>query len=156
MGLAAALQPARADGDVGAVGDGGKQALGLLDGRREVGVGEHDHLAERLQHAVAHAVALAAVAGIFKQPDLGRTAGQMSRTTSAVASVEPSLTTMTSASQPLARMQATTASSVAGMRALSLKAGITMLYFGILRSHPRSLRRSRFAPAISGEDSGIG
>jgi len=32
MGLAAALKPARTDGDVGACGDGGKEPLGLLHG----------------------------------------------------------------------------------------------------------------------------
>ena len=77
MGLAAAFKPARADGDVRARGDGGKEPLGLLDGRRQVGVGEHDHFAERLQHAGAHAVALAAVAGIFDQADLGGVGGKV-------------------------------------------------------------------------------
>ncbi len=75
-GLARALQPAGADGDVGAGGDGGKQALGLLDGRGEIGVGEHHHFAEGVENAVAHAVALAAVAGILEQPDLGGVGGK--------------------------------------------------------------------------------
>ena len=37
---------------------------------------------------------------------------------------------MISAAQPCVRMQSITEASVAGRRALSLKAGITMLYFG--------------------------
>ena len=96
---------------------------------------------ERLQHAVAHAVALAAIAGILDQSELRRLVRQCREPIAAVESVDPSLTTTTSAFQALARMQAITASSVAGMRALSLKAGITMLYFGnwatsTLPAHP--------------------
>jgi len=72
LGLAAALQPAGADGDVRALLDGGKEVFSLLNGRREVGVGEQHHIAPRLEHPGAHAVAFAAVAGVFKQPDLGR------------------------------------------------------------------------------------
>ena len=49
----------------------GKQALRLLDGRREIGVGEHHHFAEGLENAIAHAIAFAAVAGILEQPHLG-------------------------------------------------------------------------------------
>ena len=72
MGLAAFFQPSGADGDIRAGGDGGKEPLRLLDGRRQVGVGEHDHFAPRLQHSGAHAIALAAVAGVLHQPHLGR------------------------------------------------------------------------------------
>jgi hypothetical protein len=43
---------------------------------------------------------------------------------------------MTSASQPFSRIQAITDSRVAGIRALSLKAGITMLYLGYLYTIP--------------------
>jgi putative membrane protein len=69
VGLAAALEPAGADGNVRSVGDGGKQPFRLLDGSREVGVGEQDHLAQGLEQAGAHAVALAAVARILDQPE---------------------------------------------------------------------------------------
>ncbi len=70
-GLAGALEPAGTDGDVGAGGDGGEETVGLLNGRGEIGVGEHDHFTERVKNAVAHAVALAVIAGILEQPDLG-------------------------------------------------------------------------------------
>jgi hypothetical protein len=43
---------------------------------------------------------------------------------------------MTSASQAFSRIQAITDSSVAGMRAVSLNAGITMLYFGYCDTTP--------------------
>ena len=62
-----------------------------------------------------------------------RTSGAVwanSFTTAAVSSREPSLTTTTSAFQPRARIQSTTERRVAGIRALSLYAGITMLYLG--------------------------
>jgi hypothetical protein len=77
MGLAAFLKPSGADGDVRSGCDGGKQALGLFDGRRQVGVGKHDHVALGLKKAGADAVALAAIAGIFKQADFGRRAGEL-------------------------------------------------------------------------------
>ena len=48
----------------------------------------------------------------------------------AVLSWDPSLTTTTSASQPCRRMESTTELRVAGIRAASLYAGMTMLYFG--------------------------
>ena len=53
---------------------------------------------------------------------------------------------MTSASHPRSRMQPTTESSVAGMRALSLKAGITMLYFGYCVTDDHHLPVFRFPP----------
>ena len=56
--------------------DGGKKAFSLLDGRREVGVGEEHHSAPRLEHPGAHAVTFAAVAGVLDQPDLGRGLGK--------------------------------------------------------------------------------
>ena len=70
-GLAGALEPAGADGDVCAGGDGGEEAFGFFNGRGEIGVGEHDHFAEGVENAVAHTVALAVVAGILEEPDLG-------------------------------------------------------------------------------------
>ena len=70
-GLAGAVHPARADGDVGAVGDGGEEALGLFHGGGEVGVGEHDDVAGGLEQAVAHGVALAFVAGVLHQVEAG-------------------------------------------------------------------------------------
>src|SRR5580704_12487377 len=65
------LQPARSDGDVGAVTQRLKKFGKLLDRRRQVGVAENDHPATRLQHAMAHAVTFAAVAGVFDQPQCG-------------------------------------------------------------------------------------
>ena len=47
--LASALKPARANGDVGAIGDGGKQAVGLFHRCREIGIGKHDNVALRLR-----------------------------------------------------------------------------------------------------------
>ena len=119
VGLAAVFEPSRADGDVGAGGDGGKEALGFLDGRRKIGVGEHDHFAECLKHAGAHAVSLAAIAGIFDQADFRVVCGEIAdhlgrRVRGAVVDDDDF-------SGPAAlRMQATTDRSVAGMRALSL------------------------------------
>jgi hypothetical protein len=75
-GLARALEPARADGDVGAAGDGGKKPVGFLDWSREIGIGKHDYLAERVKNAVAHAVTFAAIAGILEHADFGRILGE--------------------------------------------------------------------------------
>ena len=58
MGLAAALEPPRADGDIGAIGNGCKQAIGLIHGRGEIGVSEHHDFALGLQYPGADAVAL--------------------------------------------------------------------------------------------------
>ncbi len=69
LGLQFALQPTRSDGDIGAVANGGEQLVGLIDRRGQIGVGEQHHVAAGVQHAVAHAVAFAAIAGIFQQPD---------------------------------------------------------------------------------------
>ena len=129
-GLARALKPAGADGDVGAVGDGGEEAFGFFHGRGEIGVSEHDDLAEGLQQAVAHAVALAVVAGILEAAGLLGRWRQTREPCRRSRSREPSLTTTTSADQPRLRMQATTDSRAPRMRAASLYAGITMLYCG--------------------------
>ena len=75
-GLARALKPARADGDVGAGGDGGKKPVGFLDWSREIGIGKHDYLAERVKNAVAHAVAFAAIAGILEHADFWGIGGE--------------------------------------------------------------------------------
>ncbi len=69
---------------------------GLVDRRGQVGVGEQHHVAVRVQHAVAHAVSFAAIAGVLQQPDIGMQPRKTARTTSAVSSVEPSFTTMIS------------------------------------------------------------
>ena len=68
-GLARALKPAGADGDVGAGGDGGKEAVGFFDGRGEIGVSEHDDFAEGVENAVAHAVTLSMIAGVLEHAD---------------------------------------------------------------------------------------
>ena len=72
--LAVGLEPAGANGDVRALANGVKEAFGLLDGRREVGVGEENHIAPRRQHSGAHAVAFAAVAGVLEQAQFYRAA----------------------------------------------------------------------------------
>ena len=128
-GLAAAVEPAGADGDVGAVVDGGEEALGFFDGRGEVGVGEHDDIAGGLEDAVADAVALAAVAGVLEEAEVG-VCGHQRWTMAAVLSEEPSSTTRTSAFQLRSATQARTRSSACSMRALSLYAGMTMLRLG--------------------------
>jgi len=51
MGLAAGGEPAGADGDIGAVGNGLEEAFGFFDRGREVGVGEHDDIAEGVEDA---------------------------------------------------------------------------------------------------------
>lgn len=71
MGLAAALEPAGADSDVSARGDSVKEPLGLLHGRGEVGVSEHDDLTQRLQDAGADTVTLATVAGVLDEAKFG-------------------------------------------------------------------------------------
>ena len=129
VGLPPALQPARTDGNIGAIGDGRKQAAGLIHRRRKIGIRKHDNVALCIQDSGPYTIAFAAISGVFKQPDLGGPSAK-SRTSCAVESVEPSLTTMTSAGHWLARIAATTDSSVAGIRALSLNAGMTILYLG--------------------------
>jgi len=69
-GLAGALKPARADGDVGAGGDGGKEADSFFDGGGKIGVSEHDHFAKGVKKAVADAVTLATIARILEHADL--------------------------------------------------------------------------------------
>jgi len=76
MGLAAALKPAGADGDVSTLGNGVKEAFRLLDGRREVRIREHDHLSQGLEDAEAHTVALAAVGGVLDEANLGGMGGK--------------------------------------------------------------------------------
>ena len=70
-GLFLLVEPAGADGDVGAVVDCGDEALGFFDGGGEVGVGEHDDFAGGLEEAVADGVAFAAVAGILDEVEAG-------------------------------------------------------------------------------------
>src|SRR5437667_965646 len=75
------LKPARSDGDICA-GPNRREELGcFFDRRGQVGIAEQENLAARVQHAVAHAVSLAAIAGIFEQPErrmrLGVTADEV-------------------------------------------------------------------------------
>src|SRR5579863_846321 len=60
-------QPARTDGDVSAGFDGCEEFYGFLNRRGEIGVAEENDAALSVEHAVADAVALAAVAGIFDE-----------------------------------------------------------------------------------------
>ena len=75
-GLAADFEPARADGDVGAVADGVEEALGFGHGRGEVRVGEHDDVAGAVEDAVADAVAFAAVDAVFEEANAGIFGGE--------------------------------------------------------------------------------
>ena len=70
-GLLLLVEPAGADGYVGAVVDGFDEALGFFDGGGEVGVGEHDDVACGLEEAVADGVAFAAVAGVLDEMQAG-------------------------------------------------------------------------------------
>src|SRR5258708_37180094 len=58
------IEPARSDGHVSALFHLGEELHCLGDWGREIGISEQKHLAARLQHAVAHRIALAAVARI--------------------------------------------------------------------------------------------
>jgi hypothetical protein len=69
LGLGA--QPARADGDIGAFFQRFEELGSFFEGRGEVGVAKQDDAAARVEHAIAHAVSLATVAGIFYQPECG-------------------------------------------------------------------------------------
>ena len=75
-GLARAFEPARANGDVGSAGDGGKKAVGFFDGGGEICVGKHDHFAEGVENAIAHAVALSTIARILEHAELGGVGGE--------------------------------------------------------------------------------
>jgi len=77
VSLAAFFKPARADGYIRSLGDGGKQALGLVHGSGQVGVGKHDHFAKRLKEAGANAVAFSAVAGVIEDADFRGGAGKV-------------------------------------------------------------------------------
>jgi len=78
LGLGFGAQPAGADGDVGSGFEGGEKFGSFFDGRREVGVGEEDELSARVEHAVAYAVAFAAIAGIFYQAQSRLVCGEAS------------------------------------------------------------------------------
>src|ERR1035438_9779961 len=77
MGLTAVGEPPRANGNVGATGDSGEQALCLDDRRGQIGIGEHHDVAQRVQNAIADGVALAAIAWIFEQPEFRRFTGNI-------------------------------------------------------------------------------
>ena len=64
------VQPARADGDVRALGDGLEQQLSLFDRGGKVRVGEHNDSTGGLQKAVPDREALATVGRIFEQKQL--------------------------------------------------------------------------------------
>ncbi len=71
MDLEFAVEPAGADGDVGAVTNSGEEEFCLGDGSGEVGIGEHDDFALGFEQAVADAEAFAVIAGVFKESDFG-------------------------------------------------------------------------------------
>ena len=66
-GLPRLVHPARSDRDIRAIRNRGQQPLRFFHRRRKVRIGEHHHLAHRLQQPVAHRVALAPVALILDQ-----------------------------------------------------------------------------------------
>ena len=66
-GLAGAIHPAGAYGNVSAGVNGGEKAVGLFHGCGEVGVSEHNDVARGLQETIADGVAFAAIARIFDQ-----------------------------------------------------------------------------------------
>ncbi len=70
MSLALCLKPSRSDGDVGAFGDGGEEALRFFNRRGKIGVREQNNFTVSLEHAGSDAVALATIAGILKKPNL--------------------------------------------------------------------------------------
>ncbi len=96
LGLQLGLQPARSDSDVGSLLRAREQLVSLVNWRRQIGVGKQQHVAVGVQHPIADAVSLAAIAGIFHQPDIGIAGGRSGERTSAVSSLEPSFTTMIS------------------------------------------------------------
>jgi hypothetical protein len=61
-------QPARADGDIGTLFKRFEKLGSFFDRRRKVRIAEEDDSAAGIEHAVPHAVSLAAIAGIFQQP----------------------------------------------------------------------------------------
>ena len=65
--LSFGAEPAGADGDIRSLLKGGKELSGLLDRRGQVGVAEEHDTPAGVKHAVADAVSLAVVAGIFDQ-----------------------------------------------------------------------------------------
>src|SRR2546427_7619693 len=66
----AGIHAARADSDLVAT-QRGEQLIGLLDRRGQVSIGEQHDPPAGLEHAVAHAVAFAAVAAVREQPQAG-------------------------------------------------------------------------------------
>ncbi len=69
-GLFLFIEPARTDGDIRAVFECLEEALGLLNGGGQIGVGEHDDLAGGLQQTVTHGVTFAAIARVFHKREL--------------------------------------------------------------------------------------
>lgn len=66
-GLQFAAHPTGADRDVGAGGKSIEEFWSFFNWRRQIGIGEENEIAVRMQHAMANAVSLAAVSGIFQQ-----------------------------------------------------------------------------------------
>lgn len=71
LGLKIGAEPARSDRDVGSGGDRVEQFGRLTDWRGEIGIGEQADIATRMQHTVANAETLTAIAGILHEQDLG-------------------------------------------------------------------------------------
>src|SRR5437016_6092542 len=59
--------PPRANGDIGARGNGGKKLLRLSNGSREIGISEQKQITARLNHSVTDRVTFAAISRILQQ-----------------------------------------------------------------------------------------
>lgn len=77
VGLAAGGEPARADCNVGTGCNSRKKALCFVDGGGQVGVGEHDDVAQGMKNAVADGISFAAIAGILKHANFGSVTGNV-------------------------------------------------------------------------------
>src|ERR1041385_4152673 len=91
--LQVAVNPARPDRNIRSRLDRPQQLLCILNGRGIVCVHEEDNIAVRVTDAVADALALSAIDRIFNEMYTGCVAANP-RATSAVSSVDPSLTTI--------------------------------------------------------------
>lgn len=69
LGLRFGAQPARADSDVGTDIERMKKLGRFFDRRRQIGVAKEDDSSAGIEHAVAHAVPFAAIAGILDEAD---------------------------------------------------------------------------------------
>src|SRR5260370_24787249 len=67
LNLQCSIHPAGANGHFRSVFQGGEEFACLIDWRGKIGIAEQQNVALSVQHAVAHAVSFAAIAGVFHQ-----------------------------------------------------------------------------------------